>query len=156
MKINVSTIILSLAAASSIYAAPVAPAHLEKRGVVLDKLKELFAKAIKSLECGACVAALVGAKDVAFLNKNWVLDAAEGICAEFKIMPKDVVRPVLVDAVMQASLLSGDGKYICHQVLGACPAQGITSGTLTFPKPKPANAAPPAPNGVLVDVLHLS
>jgi len=57
----------------------------------MDKLKELFTKAVKSLECGACVAALVGAKDVAYLNKNWVLDAAAGLCSEFKVMPKDVV-----------------------------------------------------------------
>ncbi|KAG0359961.1 hypothetical protein BGZ54_009755, partial [Gamsiella multidivaricata] len=89
MRINIPTVILSLAVASSVYAAPT-PVQLEKRGVVLDNLKELFTKAIKSLECGACVAALVGAKDVAYLNKSWVLDAAAGLCSEFKIMPKDV------------------------------------------------------------------
>ncbi|KAI7820917.1 Metallo-dependent phosphatase-like protein [Gamsiella multidivaricata] len=162
MRINIPTVILSLAVASSVYAAPT-PVQLEKRGVVLDNLKELFTKAIKSLECGACVAALVGAKDVAYLNKSWVLDAAAGLCSEFKIMPKDVCTglvytqgPVLVNALMQASLLSGDGKHLCHQVLGACPAQGVSSGTLTFPKPKPANVASPTHSGNLVDVLHLS
>ncbi|KAF9116533.1 hypothetical protein BGX27_001827 [Mortierella sp. AM989] len=163
MRIRISTVILSLTAASSVCAAPVTPAHLEKRGFIMDKLKELFAKAVESLECGACVAALVGAKDVAYLNKNWVLDAAEGLCSQFASMPKDVctglVRtqgPVLVNAVMQANLLSGDGKYICFQVLGACPAPGVSSGSLTFPKPKPVNAAPPAHSGSQVDVLHLS
>ncbi|KAK3815473.1 MAG: Metallo-dependent phosphatase-like protein [Benniella sp.] len=129
----------------------------------MDKLKELFTKAVKSLECGACVAALVGAKDVAYLNKNWVLDAAAGLCSEFKVMPKDVCTglvysqgPVLIEAMMQASLLSGDGKYFCFQALGACPAPGVTSGSLTFPKPKPANATAPTHSGTLVDVLHLS
>lgn len=94
MRISVPTVILSLVAASAVYAAPAVPAaaHLEKRGWVMDKLKPLFEKALKTLECGACVAALVGAKDVAYLNKNWVLDAASGMCTEFKVMPKDVVR----------------------------------------------------------------
>ncbi|KAI1321164.1 hypothetical protein EDD11_007730 [Mortierella claussenii] len=163
MKFSIPTVILSLAVASSVYAAP-APVHqVEKRGVVLDKLKDLFTKAIKSLECGACVAALVGAKDVAYLNKNWVLDATAALCNDFKVMPKDVCTglvysqgPVIVDAILQANLLSGDGKYMCHQVLGACPAQGITSGRLTFPKSKPVNAAAPAHSGTQVDVLHLS
>ncbi|KAI8354462.1 Metallo-dependent phosphatase-like protein [Mortierella sp. GBAus27b] len=129
----------------------------------MDKLKDLFTKAVKSLECGACVAALVGAKDVAYLNKNWVLDAAAGLCTELKVMPKDVCTglvysqgPVLVDAILQANLLKGDGKYFCFQALGACPAPGVTSGSLTFPKPKPANAVAPTPSGNIVDVLHLS
>jgi sphingomyelin phosphodiesterase len=44
------------------------------------------------------------------------------MCTDFKIMPKDVCQglvysqgPVLIDAVRKASLLSGDGKFICHQ-----------------------------------------
>ncbi|KAG0000471.1 hypothetical protein BGZ65_004334, partial [Modicella reniformis] len=146
MRIRIPTVILSLAVASAVYAAP-APVQLEKRGWVMDKLRELFDKAIKSLECGACVAALVGAKDVAYLNKNWVLDAAAGLCSEFKIMPNDVCTglvysqgPVLVEALLQANLLSGDGKYLCFQALGVCPAPGVTSGSLVFPKPKPASA----------------
>ncbi|CAO3568458.1 unnamed protein product [Mortierella alpina] len=162
MRINIPTVILSLAVASSVYAAP-APVHLEKRGWAMDKLRDLFTKAVKSLECGACVTALVAAKDISYLNKNWVLDAAAGLCSEFKVMPKDVCTglvysqgPVLIDSILEASLLSGDGKYICHQVLGACPAQGVTSGTLTFPKAKPANARPPAHSGKTIDVLHLS
>ncbi|KAG0042518.1 hypothetical protein BGZ83_000362 [Gryganskiella cystojenkinii] len=161
MRIAFPTVIISLVAATTVYAAPAAP--LDKRGWVIDQLKPLFEKALKTLECGACVAALVGAKDIAYLNKNWVLDAAAGICSEFKIMPKDVCQglvysqgPVLINAVMQASLLSGDGKNICFQVLGACPAPGVTSGTLSFPKPRPANIAPVTHSGQTVDVLHLS
>lgn len=57
---------------------------------------------------------------------------------------------------MQASLLSGDGKQICFQVLGACPPTGISSGTIPFPKVKPVNAVAPTHSGNLVDVLHLS
>lgn len=67
MKI-VPTIILSLAAASAAAALP--NPMLQKRGWVIDQLKPLFAKALDTLECKACVAALVGAKDVGILNKS--------------------------------------------------------------------------------------
>ncbi|KAI1319696.1 hypothetical protein EDD11_003390 [Mortierella claussenii] len=137
--------------------------QLERRGIALDNLKSLFAKALNSLECGACVAALVGAKDVAHLNKNWVLDAAASLCTDFKLMDADVCKglvytqgPSLINAVLQAKLLSGDGKMICFQVFGICPAPAITSGIVSFPKPKPANATIPAPSGKHIDVLHLS
>ncbi|KAF9584893.1 hypothetical protein BGW38_004779, partial [Lunasporangiospora selenospora] len=123
MRISVSTVILSLAAATSVYAAPAMPVnHLEKRGWVLDQLKPIFEKVVKSLECGACVTALSASKSIAYMNRKWVLDAANGICSDFKIMPKDVCSglvysqgPVLIEAVMQARILSGDGKLICHQ-----------------------------------------
>ncbi|KAG0087646.1 hypothetical protein BGZ92_007138 [Podila epicladia] len=171
MRIGFSTVILSLVAATSVIAAPAPvteapPMHLsqlEQRGWVMDKLKPLFQKAINSLQCGACVAALTGAKSIAYLNKNWVLDAANGICREMKLMDADVCSgivysqgPVLVQAALQANLLSGDGKMICFQALGICPSPGISSGTVSFPKPKPANAKAPAPSGQLVDVMHLS
>ncbi|KAG0033538.1 hypothetical protein BGZ82_006079 [Podila clonocystis] len=171
MRIAFSTVILSLVAATSVIAAPAPvteapPMHLselEQRGWVMDKLKPLFQKAINSLQCGACVAALTGAKSIAYLNKNWVLDAANGICREMKLMDADVCSgivysqgPVLVQAALQANLLSGDGKMICFQALGICPSPGISSGTVSFPKPKPANAKAPAPSGKLVDVMHLS
>ncbi|KAF9189924.1 hypothetical protein BGZ51_009136 [Haplosporangium sp. Z 767] len=165
MRIRVPTVILSLVVASTVYAAPVTPnpSHLEKRGWAMDQLEELFTKALNTLECGACVSALVGAKNIAYLNRNWVLSAVTGLCKQFKIMPEDVCTglvnsqgPVLIEAVMQASLLSGDGKFICHQILGACPAQGVTSGALSFPKPKPVNIQPPAHSGNMIDVLHLS
>ncbi|KAG0346817.1 hypothetical protein BG005_000518, partial [Podila minutissima] len=98
MRIGFSTVILSLVAATSVIAAPAPiteapPMHLsqlEQRGWVMDKLKPLFSKAINSLQCGACVAALTGAKSIAYLNKNWVLDAANGICREMKLMDADV------------------------------------------------------------------
>ncbi|KAF9167264.1 hypothetical protein DFQ26_005223 [Actinomortierella ambigua] len=167
------TLILSLVAAATVSAAP-APipvthdvsaeaAHLEKRGWVMDQLKPLFKKALDTLECGACVAALVGAKNIAVLNKNWVLDAAKGMCTDFKIMPGAVCEglvdsygPTLVDAVLKAKLMSGDGKYICFNVLGMCPRPGATSGSVKFPKPRPTNITMPKPSGELVDVLHLS
>lgn len=76
MRISASTVILSLMAAASVTAAPT-PVHIEKRGVILDKLKDAFAKALTSLQCGACVSALVVAKDVSYLNRNWVLDAGK-------------------------------------------------------------------------------
>ena len=58
----------------------------------MDQLKPLFAKALQTLECGACVAALVGAKDLAWFNHNWVLDAANDLCKDLKLMDADVVR----------------------------------------------------------------
>ncbi|KAF9427909.1 hypothetical protein BGZ94_003882 [Podila epigama] len=163
MRFRFSSIVLSLVAATAVCAAPAVPVDVDKRGWVIDQLKPVFEKALKTLECGACVTALVAAKDIAYLNRNWVLDAANSICADFKVMPKDVCSglvysqgPVLIEAAMQASLLSGDGKQICFQVLGACPPTAITSGTVSFPKAKPANAVAPAHSGNLVDVLHLS
>ncbi|KAG0067493.1 hypothetical protein BGZ89_006009 [Linnemannia elongata] len=162
MRISASTVILSLMAAASVTAAPT-PVHIEKRGVILDKLKDAFAKALTSLQCGACVSALVVAKDVSYLNRNWVLDAANSLCSSFKIMDQDVCKglvytqgPVLIESAMRAKLLSGDGKMICFQILGACPAPAITSGTLTFPKPKPTNITVKAASGNRVDVLHIS
>ena len=40
--------------------------------------------------------------------------------------------------------------------VGACPAPGVTSGLVSFPKPKPANARAPTHSGKTVDILHLS
>lgn len=94
MRISFSTVILSLAVASSVYAAPVAPKpvhNLAKRGWVLDKLKALLEEVLTTLECGACEAALVGVKDVAWLNKNWVLDAVNDLCPTLSKEPADVV-----------------------------------------------------------------
>ncbi|KAF9090743.1 hypothetical protein BGX23_005764 [Mortierella sp. AD031] len=162
MRIKFTPVILTLAIASSVYAAP-APVHLAKRGWVTDKLQELVEKAMNTLECGACVAALVGVKDVAWLNKNWVLDALSEICPKVSKLTPEVCSgavklegPALLDALLKADLLSGDAKFICHQVAGICPAPGISSGTLTFPKPKPANAIAPPSSGSFIDVLHLS
>ncbi|KAF9096097.1 hypothetical protein BGX29_008745 [Mortierella sp. GBA35] len=167
MRISASTVILSLVAAAAVTAAPTpastTPVHIEKRGIILDKLKDTFAKALTSLQCGACVTALVGAKSVSYINRNWVLDAANALCREFKVMDADVCKglvysqgPVLVESAMRANLVGGDGKMICFQILGACPAPAITSGTLNFPKPKPVNATIPAANGNRVEVLHIS
>ncbi|KAI1321165.1 hypothetical protein EDD11_007731 [Mortierella claussenii] len=160
MKISISTLILSLTAASAIHAVPT---RLEKRDWVADKLKPLFTKAVKSLECGACVAALVGAKDVAILNKSWVISAAKELCPTLAKQPADVCNgmldlygPSLIDSVLKANILSGDGKLICYALGSICPAPAVTSGTLTFPKPRPANPLAPTHSGELVDVAHLS
>lgn len=111
MRIGLSTVILSLVAATSVIAAPVSdssnpPMHLselEQRGWVMDKLKPLFQKAINSLQCNACVAALTGAKSIAYLNKNWVLDAANSLCRELKLMDSDVVRLFRPSSLSQLS-----------------------------------------------------
>ena len=102
MRVHFPSVVLSLAIASTVYAAPAPHVQLEKRGWVTDKLKELFTKAINTLECGACVAALIGAKDIAFLNKNWVLDAVNELCPSLAKMPKDVVK-ILDDRVTARS-----------------------------------------------------
>ncbi|KAG9067925.1 hypothetical protein KI688_011516 [Linnemannia hyalina] len=162
MRINFAPVILTLAVASSVYAAP-APAHLAKRNWVSDKLKDLVEKALNTLECGACTAALVGVKDVAWLNKNWVIDALSDICPKVSKLTPEVCTgsvklegPALLDALLKADLLSGDAKFICYQVAGICAPPSISSGSLKFPKPRPANAVPPASSGKLIDVLHLS
>ncbi|KAG0213343.1 hypothetical protein BGX28_004681 [Mortierella sp. GBA30] len=163
MRVNISSVILSLAIASTVYTAPTRNVHLEKRNWVSDKLKDLLTKALTTMECGACVAALVGAKDIAYLNKNWVLDAVNGLCPSLSKQSPDVCSglvysqgPVLLDSLLAANLLSGDGKEICFQTLGICAAPAIASGTLTFPKPRPANPVVPTSNGTLIDVVHLS
>lgn len=113
MRFGLSTVILSLVAATSVIAAPVSdsinppPTHLselEQRGWVMDKLRPLFQKAINSLQCNACVAALTGAKSIAYLNKNWVLDAANGLCKELKLMDADVVRSFRPSSLSHPSL----------------------------------------------------
>ncbi|KAF9438133.1 hypothetical protein BGZ76_009588 [Entomortierella beljakovae] len=162
MRINLSTVILSLTAASTVYAAP-APHHLDKRNYFTDEIKSLVNKALSSMECGACEAALVGIKSVAFLNKNWALSAVNDICPSIAKQSADVCTgliysqgPVIMDSLLSADLTGGDGKEICFQVLGICSAPSIKSGTLTFPKPKPANAVAPTSSGTQVDVVHLS
>jgi sphingomyelin phosphodiesterase len=67
----------------------------------------------------------------------------------------DLYGQAILDSVQRADI-SEDGKAICHALGSLCPAPAITSGTLRFPKAKPANAAAPAPSGQQVDVLHLS
>ena len=95
MRISASAVILSLVAATSVFAAPTpVPAYLDKRSVT-SHLQALLAKALKSLECDACVAALTGVKDVAYLNKSWALDAANSLCTDLKLEDADVVRLIL-------------------------------------------------------------
>jgi sphingomyelin phosphodiesterase len=111
MRIRTSAVILSLALATTSVLALPAPAvpvvssssssilaaspehltHLQKRNWVTDKLKELLQEALNSLECTACEAALVGVKDVAYLNKSWVLSALNEICPSLSKEPADVV-----------------------------------------------------------------
>ncbi|KAG0380984.1 hypothetical protein BGX24_001693 [Mortierella sp. AD032] len=182
MRLGITTVILSLAlATTTILAAPAAtpftPAtsssilasapshfnHIQKRNWVTDKLKELLQEALQTLECGACVAALVGVKDVAYIKKSWVLDSINSLCPELSKEPADVCSglinsqgPVLLDSLLKADLTGGDGKEICFQVLGVCPSPSVSSGTLTFPKPRPANPTVRAASGTHVDILHLS
>ncbi|KAF9362054.1 Sphingomyelin phosphodiesterase [Mortierella sp. NVP85] len=158
MKIN--TIILSLVAASTVIAAP-APVQLEKRSV-LDKLGPLITDAVKTLGCGACVTALSAVKATSMINRNWVLDAGRSLCPTLaKQNPEvcngmvDLYGQAILDSVQRADI-SEDGKTICYALGSLCPAPAITSGTLRFPKAKPANAVAPAPSGQQVDVLHLS
>ncbi|KAF9116534.1 hypothetical protein BGX27_001828 [Mortierella sp. AM989] len=162
MRINTSSIIISLVAASAVFAAPT-PIQLERRGWVTDRLKPLFTKAVQSLSCGACVTALVGAKDVAFINKDWVLDAGRQLCPTLLKKPADVCNGMIdayghaiLDSILKANIVGGDGKIMCYSLAGICSPPAISSGTLSFPKPRPVNAVAPAPSGQHVDVLHLS
>ncbi|KAG0251639.1 hypothetical protein BG011_007469 [Mortierella polycephala] len=162
MRLKLSSAILSLVAATTVFAAPT-PIQLDKRNWLVDQLRPLFTKAINTLECGACVAAITGAKNVALINKNWVLDAGRELCPSLAKKPADVCDGmvdlyghVLIDVIMKANISGGDGKILCHSLGGICPAPAIKSGSVNFPKPKPANIAVPAPSGQLVDVLHLS
>ncbi|KAG0289574.1 hypothetical protein BGZ96_006906, partial [Linnemannia gamsii] len=184
MRFRTSTVILSLALATTAvlaFPAPDAPlasasstsspssilaasprhlTHLQKRNWVTDKLKALLQEALTSLECTACEAALVGVKDVAYLNKNWVLSALNELCPSLAKEPADVCTglinsqgPVILDSLLKADLTGGDGKEICFQVLGVCPAPAVSSGQLTFPKPRPANPVTPHASGTLTDDL---
>ncbi|KAG0289328.1 hypothetical protein BGZ96_007105 [Linnemannia gamsii] len=127
MRFKLSTVILSLAVASSIVAAP-APSpnasELEKRGWLGHKITEWFLEAKKSFNCGACVTGLVTVKNVAWLKKSWALDGLNGLCPLIK-MDADV--------------------RTCHYIWQP-----------HIPKSKPTNAVIPTPSGTLVDVLHLS
>ncbi|KAG0098132.1 hypothetical protein BGZ93_001055 [Podila epicladia] len=164
MRIAIPTLVLSLAVVSSVYAAPTPVTHhLEKRNWITDKIKSLFEDVLHSMECDACVAALVGVKDVAWLNKNWALGAINDICPSLSKQSADVCSglvysqgPIILDSLLSADITGGDGMFMCFQVLGICSPPAIGSGTLTFPKPKPANSVAPAPSGTLVDVVHLS
>ncbi|KAF9192897.1 hypothetical protein BGZ50_008138 [Haplosporangium sp. Z 11] len=162
MRLKLSSVIISVVAATTVLAAPT-PIQLDKRNWLVDQLRPLFTKAIKTLECGACVAAITGAKNVALLNKNWVLDAGRELCPSLAKKPEDVCNgmvdlygQVLIDVIMKADISGGDGKIICHSLGGICPAPAIKAGSVKFPKPKPANIAVPTPSGQLIDVLHLS
>ncbi|KAG0319247.1 hypothetical protein BGZ99_005214 [Dissophora globulifera] len=160
MRISPWFVALSLAVASSVNAVP---APLQKRNAFEDELKALWTAAIQKKDCGSCVAALVGVKDLAYLNQNWVLDAVNDLCPSLTNQTADVCSglvysqgPTFLNSLISADITGGDGKQICFQTTGACPAPAISSGTLTFPKPRPANTSAPAPNGTQVDILHLS
>ncbi|KAK3837051.1 MAG: Metallo-dependent phosphatase-like protein [Linnemannia elongata] len=165
MRFNLSTVILSLVVASSVIAAP-APgpnaSELEKRSWLGDKITEWYQEVKNSFNCGACVTGLVTIKNIAWLKRSWALDGLVNLCPLIK-MDADVCSnfiytegAVLVDSLLSADITGGDGKFICFHVGGLCGLLAITSGTLTFPKPKPVNATIPTPSGTLVDVLHLS
>ncbi|KAF8932260.1 Metallo-dependent phosphatase-like protein [Dissophora ornata] len=163
MRLKFSSVIISLVVASSIYAAPAHVGHLQKRDWVSDKLGALFTQVLKDLDCDSCVAALVGIKDIAAIDKSLVLNAVNDLCPELFKEPPDVCQglvfsqgPVFLDSLLSADLTGGDGNEICFEAAGLCPAPAITSGTLTFPKPRPLNPVIPPPNGTQVDVLHLS
>ncbi|KAG0304571.1 hypothetical protein BGZ98_005319 [Dissophora globulifera] len=160
MRVSALFVALSLAVASLVNAVP---APLQKRNAFVDELKALWTAAIQKKDCDSCIAALVGVKDLAILNQNWVLDAVNDLCPSLTNQTADVCSgliysqgPTFLNSLISADITGGDGKQICFQTTGACPAPAISSGTLTFPKPRPANAIAPAPNGTQVDILHLS
>ncbi|KAF9293881.1 hypothetical protein BGZ88_004757 [Linnemannia elongata] len=166
MRFNFSTIIISLAIASSVVAAP-APgpnaSELEKRSWLGEKkISEWFQEVKNSFSRGACVTGLVTVKNIAWSKLSWALDGLVNLCPLIK-MDVDVCSnfiytedAVLVDSLLSADITGGDGKFICFHVGGLCSPPAITSGTLAFPKPKPVNATIPNLNGTLVDVLPLS
>ncbi|KAG0276653.1 hypothetical protein BGZ95_007245 [Linnemannia exigua] len=165
MRLKLSIVVLSLAVASTVTAAPAPSAHasdLEKRSWLGDKILEWFKEAKKSFSCGTCVTGLVTVKNIAWFKKSWALDGISALCPLIN-MDRNVCEnfiytegAVLVDSLLAGDITGGDGKIICWHVAGLCAQPALTSGTLNFPKPKPANAVAPASSGTLVDVLHLS
>ncbi|KAF9917475.1 hypothetical protein BX616_000875 [Lobosporangium transversale] len=164
MKIAVSSVILSLVAATAVFAAPAPALHqLEKRDWIVDKLLPLFTKAFDTLKCEACEAAISSAKDIALLNKGWAMDAARKLCPTLMGQHTDVCDglvdlygPVVVDTILKVNFSKGDGKYVCHALAGICSPPVLKPNTIVFPKPKPTNAAPPAHSGQRIEALHLS
>ncbi|KAI8600211.1 Metallo-dependent phosphatase-like protein [Dissophora ornata] len=127
-------------------------------------MRALFAKALQTRDCGACVSSIEAAKGVAFTDQNSVLATVKSLCPTLKDTPLEVCNglvnmygPPLLDVILKANVTGGDGILICHSI-GAkkCSTPATIPGTITFPKPRPANPVVPAPSGNLVDVLHLS
>ncbi|KAF9136408.1 hypothetical protein BG015_003153 [Linnemannia schmuckeri] len=165
MRFNLSTAILSLAIASLVITAPAPDTNapeVEKQSRLGYKIAEWFQEVKNSFNCLACVAGLVTVKNIAWLKRSWALG---GVVKPYPLIKMDVdvcsnfiytEDAVLVDSLLSADKMGGDGRFICLHVGGLCALPAITSGTLTFLKPRPVYAIIPAPSGTLADVLHLS
>ncbi|KAG0362702.1 hypothetical protein BGZ54_008517 [Gamsiella multidivaricata] len=90
MRVRVSSVILSLVVATLVIAAP-APhaARLEKRDEAEDKISDLLTKALESLGCDDCLAALVGVKEYAISDKSRVLEIVNNLCPTLSIWHVD-------------------------------------------------------------------
>ncbi|KAF9356356.1 Sphingomyelin phosphodiesterase [Mortierella sp. AD094] len=160
MRLNILSVTLSLAVASAVIAAP---SHQLQVSVKKQQFLEFALIASQKLDCASCEAAIGALKELAKASRNSALDSIDYLCKKITKEPADVCSgltdsegPVLLNALMTADLSGGDGKEMCFQIAGLCPAPAISSGTLTFPKPKPDNVTAPKPSGMLVDVLHLA
>ncbi|KAF9105018.1 hypothetical protein BGX29_000830 [Mortierella sp. GBA35] len=116
-----------------------------------------------TFNCGACVAGVVTVKNIAWFKKSWALDGVHSLCPYTTSIDADACTnfiytegSILVDSLLTANIMGGDGKLICYHVRGICAAPAVTSGTLTFPKGRPTNSLILTPSSNFVDVLHLS
>ncbi|KAF8979890.1 Sphingomyelin phosphodiesterase [Entomortierella lignicola] len=161
MRSNILFITLSLAVASTVFAArPTSPQEVSMRE------QDFYIKAdslIEKLDCATCEAAAGALKELSKVSTDKALEAINHYCNKLTDEPAEVCSnltnsqgPVFLDSLQSADLSGGDAKVICFQTAGICSAPDITSGTLTFPKPRPNNITAPKPSGQIIDVLHIA
>ncbi|KAF9111520.1 Sphingomyelin phosphodiesterase [Mortierella sp. AM989] len=162
MRSNIISVTLSLAIASAAIAAP-SPPQMSQVEVKQQKFLQDAYIASTKLDCVSCEAAFGSLKELSKVSTNSALDTIDYLCKKITKEPADVcsglvnsMGPVFLNALTTADLSGGDAKELCFQLAGLCPAPAISSGTLTFPKPRPDNITVPTPSGMRVDVLHLS
>ncbi|KAF9438217.1 hypothetical protein BGZ76_009144 [Entomortierella beljakovae] len=159
MRIDNLSIILSIGAASIVAAAPWSTKEIiEKQEILLQSVE-----ASGKLDCVSCVTLLGTLKELSKVSTTSALDSLNKLCMKYADVPTDVCTglvdlqgPIGLDVLNKADLSDGDAKYICYQLAGICSTPDVTSGNVTFPKPRPDNVTIPSPSGHQVDVLHIS
>lgn len=135
--------------------------------VIVNVTNVIHSSSLKG-QCDRCKKALSAAKPAALLTPSMVPEAMTNLCESFKFGSKEKCQeqfaantfgPIWTQVLAYADVEGLDGQYICHHLNKTYCPQPYTSHLNTsglFPKPKPANAHAPKPNGKRIKVLHLS